>query len=284
MSLRGLSGAPSAARVVPRLLELVSRPIDGAAIVRRTVEVYTARAAFLLPASAVVVAITGGPKALGASVSGAASVLELLIVILALAVFAGVTVGVVADFTNGMPEIGAGARLRAVRPVLGKLILVGGLVGLTITLCFALGPLLLIAVVIGSVLAGGHLGIAPVFGIVGVFGLLLLPVPGLYLTARWAVVAPVVVLERSSGLGALGRSADLVWGNRWRILGLIVLFLIFAAVLNVTIALLAGLAGTDARNVAGALLDIAIAPIPAIFCAVLYFELLAVAPLADPSF
>ena len=52
------------------------------------------------------------------------------------------------------------------------------------------------------------------------------------------------------------------------------MFLIFAAVLNVTIALLAGLAGTDARNVAGALLDIAIAPIPAIFCAVLYFELL----------
>jgi ABC-type antimicrobial peptide transport system permease subunit len=97
-------------------------------------------------------------------------------------------------------------------------------------------------------------------------------------------MAPVVVLERPSGLGALGRSADLVWGSRWRILGLILLVLVFAAVLNIVIALVAGLAGTDARNVAGALLDIAIAPIPAILCAVLYFELLDAAPLADPSF
>jgi hypothetical protein len=213
-----------------------------------------------------------------------ASLLEALVDILALTVFAGATVGVVADFIHAAPESGTGTLLRAVKPVLGKLIVVGFLAGAAIALCFAFGPLLLIVVVFGSALAGGGLGVAPVFAIVGVLSLLLLPVPGLYLMTRWAVMAPVVVLERPSGLGALGRSADLVWGSRWRILGLILLVLVFAAVLNIVIALVAGLAGTDARNVAGALLDIAIAPIPAILCAVLYFELLDAAPLADPSF
>ena len=54
----------------------------------------------------------------------------------------------------------------------------------------------IVPLLVAALLAG--LGIAA--------GLLLLVVPGLYLMTIWAVIAPVIVLERSPPLGAFGRS------------------------------------------------------------------------------
>jgi hypothetical protein len=266
----------------------LSRPIDGAAVIRRTFGIYAAHAVFLLPASAIVVAMAGGLQALGVSVSGVLAVLEIVVVVLITAMFVGAVVALVADVCNGSPEVSASRRLRAVKPVLGKLILVGIAASIAIMLCFSLGPIVFILVLLGAAFAiplgGVPLGVGVGLGVGVVFGSAILLAPGLYLVTRWSVAAPAVVLERPSGLGALGRSADLVWGNRWRVFGLVLLLLILAGVLSGTIALLAGFAGADARNIAVALVDIVIAPIPVIFSTVLYVELLGAAALSDPSF
>lgn len=59
----------------------------------------------------------------------------------------------------------------------------------------------------------------------GLFGLL----PGLWLSAVWWVVVPVIVLEEA-GLSSLGRSAALTREYRWPIVGLFLLLLVVAGI------------------------------------------------------
>src|SRR5688500_18106903 len=63
-------------------------------------------------------------------------------------------------------------------------------------------------------------------------GLILLIVPGLFLMTIWAVIAPVIVIEKRPPFGAFGRSRELVRGHGWTV---------FAIVLIT--ALLTGIAG-----------------------------------------
>jgi hypothetical protein len=55
-------------------------------------------------------------------------------------------------------------------------------------------------------------------------------VPGLILTAMWAVVAQAATLERGSWLDALRRSAELTRGYRWHALGLVLVAGLIAGV------------------------------------------------------
>lgn len=57
-------------------------------------------------------------------------------------------------------------------------------------------------------------------------GALLLIVPGLILLVRWCVSAAVAVEEKTNPVDAIGRSAELGEGSRWRIFGLILLYLV----------------------------------------------------------
>ena len=50
-------------------------------------------------------------------------------------------------------------------------------------------------------------------------GLLLLVVPGLVLTTRWAVAVPVGMLEDGTARNALRRSREIVRGNGWIVRG-----------------------------------------------------------------
>ena len=84
------------------------------------------------------------------------------------------------------------------------------------------------ALIVAGVLAG--IGV--------VVGLILLIVPGLYLLTRWALIGPVVVLERRSAGEAFSRSAEIVRGNGWSVFGLIVATLIGAAVARGAIRIL----------------------------------------------
>jgi hypothetical protein len=70
-------------------------------------------------------------------------------------------------------------------------------------------------------------GAAILAGIAITIGLILLVVPGLILITIWAVIIPVIVLERSGALASFGRSQQLVRGNGWPVFGtLVVLFII----------------------------------------------------------
>jgi hypothetical protein len=62
-------------------------------------------------------------------------------------------------------------------------------------------------------------------------GLFLLIVPGLFLITIWAVIVPVIVIERSGALASFERSRQLVRGHGWHVFWTLVLvFLIMLAV------------------------------------------------------
>jgi hypothetical protein len=79
-----------------------------------------------------------------------------------------------------------------------------------------------------AALQAGFDAFAPVFMAIllvaiGVaLGLLALLIPGVYLAIRWFFVPQAVVIEDRRSVGALERSSDLVRGQWWRILGLVV--------------------------------------------------------------
>jgi hypothetical protein len=60
-------------------------------------------------------------------------------------------------------------------------------------------------------------------GIAITIGLLLVIVPGLYLITIWAVIVPVIIIERSGALASFGRSQELVRGRGWHVFGTLAL-------------------------------------------------------------
>jgi hypothetical protein len=73
------------------------------------------------------------------------------------------------------------------------------------------------------------------YSIAIVAGLLLLIVPGLYLMTIWAVVIPVIVIERSGALAAFGRSQQLVRGRGWYVFGTLVLVLVILLAVDIVL-------------------------------------------------
>jgi hypothetical protein len=76
------------------------------------------------------------------------------------------------------------------------------------------------------------------------FGLFLLAVPGLYLIARFALVAPVAAAEgRTNPLDILKRSFELTRGNGWRIFALLAILFVTASILWMVVAVLVRIVG-----------------------------------------
>lgn len=157
--------------------------------------------------------------------------------------YQGMVVGLVRDVQDGRRDSSIGELVRSVGPVLGTLIGAGILAGL---------------------------------GVAG--GFVLLVVPGLYLLTIWAVIAPVIVVERRPVFDSFGRSRQLVRDNGWPVFGAVVLALLITLVAAVVFAAIAvSLAeGILIEIVFSALASAVTAPIPALVAAVLYFRLLAI--------
>ena len=121
-------------------------------------------------------------------------------------------------------------------------------------------------------------------------GLALLIVPGLFLMTIWAVIAPVIVIERSGVVEAFTRSRELVRGNGWPVFWVIIVaFLIAFAGSIIFGGIATGLSdGPLVRIVFSALAQTITAPITALAAAILYYRLLvlsgsAPAPAAPPA-
>jgi hypothetical protein len=165
-----------------------------------------------------------------------------LVISLAVAtLYQGMVVRLVRDVRGGRRDSSVREMMRSVLPVLGPLI--------------------------GA-------GLLSALGIAG--GFFLLVVPGLYLLTIWAVIAPVIVIERRPVFDAFGRSRQLVRGNGWPVFGtVLVAFLIVALTSLVFVAIAASLSEEVLlRIVFGALASMVTAPIAALVAAVLYFRLL----------
>ena len=106
-------------------------------------------------------------------------------------------------------------------------------------------------------------------------GILLFVIPGLILMTIWAVIAPVIVLERVGVMASFGRSRELVRDNGWRVFGVIVSVAIIVFVVRAILGAIA--VSIDDSLVARIIFDwigsSLTAPITAIVAAVIYFHL-----------
>jgi hypothetical protein len=120
-----------------------------------------------------------------------------------------------------------------------------------------IGPLLLAGLV-----AGIAIGI----------GLLLIILPGLYLLTIWAVIAPVIVLERLDAFASFSRSRELVRGNGWPVFGVIAIIFLVQIVISIVIGVILG--NSVALAAIGDLIThLLVVPISGLAAAVMYFGL-----------
>jgi hypothetical protein len=157
--------------------------------------------------------------------------------------YQGMVVELVRDVQDGRLDASIGDLMRSVLPVLGPLIGAGILSGI---------------------------GIAA--------GFFLLVVPGLVLLTMWAVIAPVIVIERRGVFDTFGRSRQLVKDHGWAVFGTVVIAFLIAIVGGIVFILIAeGVAnGPIVRIVFSALASTITAPVEALVASVLYFRLLAI--------
>jgi hypothetical protein len=228
-SIEGGVGSPSGAPL---------SAIDVGAVIRRTFQIYVDQAPVLMPAAAVVFAISGVLRVALSAASPGLGLIGWIVSILATTLFTGMVTELVADVQDGRRDASVGQLLSAVTPVLGQLVLVGIVEG---------------------------------FGIL--IGFILIIVPGLILLTIWAVAAPVVVLERPGGLRALARSRELVRGNGWSVFAVILLLVILVAIAAAAIELGAVAVSTGLGLVVTVVIGILATPLSSLAAAVLYFDL-----------
>lgn len=226
----------------------MERRVDVGGVIERVWRIYVDQASVLMPAAAVVFVFTGILSTVLVAASPGLALVATLISLIAVTLFTGMVVELVADVQDGRRDATAGTLLRAATPVLGSLILV-----------------------------------AIVEGVLILIGFIALIVPGLILLTLWSVAAPVVVLERPPGLGALRRSRELVRGSAWQVFLVIVLLVLVVAIVAGAIEFAADSAGTGVGIVVRVVVGVLTAPLSSLASAVLYFELLAVRGESRPS-
>lgn len=115
-------------------------------------------------------------------------------------------------------------------------------------------------------------------------GLLLLIVPGLYLLTIWSMIAAVIVLEGRSAGESFSRSHEIVRGNGWNMLGLIVVVFILVAVASGVIRLIFAPLPDFLDAWLGALVAHSLTiPFAAAALATAYFQLTSAAPAEKPT-
>jgi hypothetical protein len=115
-------------------------------------------------------------------------------------------------------------------------------------------------------------GLLAGFGIV--IGLILLIVPGLYLLTIWAVIAPVIVVEKRGALESFGRSRALVRGHGWTVFGIVLVTGLLSAVASSLLqAAFSALPRFLEIFVGSTIAQAVVAPFGAIALAITYFRL-----------
>jgi hypothetical protein len=216
----------------------MERKLDIGSVFERVFAIYRDQFTLLIPAALVLfvpVAILNGLVLSTGSILG--SLLAAAIAAVATYWYQGMVVSAAEDILDGRRDHSLGSLLRSTTPVIAPL--------------FGAGLLAGIAVAIGFVL---------------------LIVPGLYLLTIWAVIAPVIVLERAGVFESFGRSRHLVKGNGWQVFGVIVILFL----LGFVIQLIIGAAIDDSfalLALADLIVRMLVAPLAGLAAAVMYFGL-----------
>jgi hypothetical protein len=167
--------------------------------------------------------------------------LYFVVYLVASTLYQGMVVGLVSDVQDGKRDSTVGDLIDATWPVVVPLIVAGFLAGIAIAL-----------------------------------GFFLLIVPGLILVTIWAVLAPVIVVERSGALQAFGRSRQLVKGNGWQVFGVIVVVFLIVAVANAILGAIGnGISDALFMQILFSLIASTVtAPVAAVSAATIYFGLM----------
>jgi hypothetical protein len=248
-------------------------------VLRRTFGIYAEQAPILLTAAIMVAGVVALDQVQFKN-SPALAVGALLINLVVLGLFVCVVVLVVADVWDGGSRRGARELLRDGWSALGPLLLVGIVAGIAITVLTSFVSVIAIIFIAGAALSAG-------VGLVGlILAIVLVPVllivPELFLLTVWSVTAAVAVLERPGGLRALGRSRDLVRGNGWRVLALILVLALPLAFAADEIERAAAAVGSGPAIAVRLLVATLVAPIPVLAATALYFELRRAEPIGAP--
>jgi predicted outer membrane lipoprotein len=219
----------------------MNEKLDLGKVLERVWETYRDQFGLLIPAALVVyipVAIVNGIILSAAGVLGA--LLAAAVGIVATFWFQGMVVEAARDIMDGRRDHTVGSLFQSVAPVIGMLIGAGLLAGIAIF-----------------------------------FGFILLIVPGLFLLTIFAVVAPVVVLERPGVSAALSRSRELVRGHGWQVfLVILVLFFLQIVLGGIVGAIFVGIADNlVGRGIADLIVRVFVSPLSALAAAIMYFEL-----------
>ncbi|HWT90481.1 MAG TPA: hypothetical protein VN179_05145 [Solirubrobacterales bacterium] len=210
--------------------------------INKAFSIYRDQAAVLLPVAFWLFLVVAVIEELAAE-SVAVGLVGVVVGLVANTLYQGMVVGLVSDVQDGRRDSSVGELMRSVLPVLWPLI--------------------------GA-------GILAALGIAG--GFILLVVPGLYLLTIWAVIAPVIVVERRRVFDAFGRSRHLVKGHGWAVFGTVLLAFLIVALAGIAFAVIAAALseGVVTRIVFGTLASTLTAPVAALVAAVLYFRLRAI--------
>ena len=113
-------------------------------------------------------------------------------------------------------------------------------------------------------------------GIAIAIGLILVIVPGLWLITIWAVIIPVIVIERSGALASFGRSRQLVRGHGWHVFGTLVLVFVILLAVDIVLGLIFAALPVALRSGLGAVISgTLVAPFLALVVTLIYYRLVA---------
>jgi hypothetical protein len=244
--------------------------VSASTILRRTFRIYAEQHALAPLAAGVIgafVALSHMPDRRSPAVG--IGLLTLAAVVIGL--FVCLVVLVVADVSDSGARRSTRELLRAAWSALGRLLLVAVVGMITLTVVSSIAPILVLGILATVTVNGSGFPLALML-ILPLLSVLLL-VLQLRLFTSWSVAAAVVVLERPGGLGALGRSRELVRGNRRHVLALILALAIPLAVAAGIVDVVSGSSSSTPGIFARVLLGALIAPIPVLATTVLYFDL-----------
>jgi hypothetical protein len=123
----------------------------------------------------------------------------------------------------------------------------------------------------------GPVAIASIIaGIAIAIGWVLIIIPGLWLMTIWAVIIPVIVIERAGAFESFGRSQDLVRGRGWHVFFTLVLVYIIEFVVKLLLGVIfSALPGAFRDGLSTVISGTLIAPFLAIVVTLIYFRLVA---------
>jgi hypothetical protein len=128
----------------------------------------------------------------------------------------------------------------------------------------------------------GPVALASILAAIAItIGLLLIIVPGLFLITIWAVIVPVIIIERSGAMASFARSRQLVRGHGWPVFGTLVLVYIIMLVVNIVLGLIfSALPHVLGDGLSSVISGTLISPFLALVVTLVYYRLLGVSQAA----